>query len=244
MGRSPKNVQGERGGCKGGFLQTTVGTEAGDDLSDPHSCRVLRDPRPEVDAFLLAHPHHKDKGTAGPGGFHSPLSDSCPVLAGTFLRKHLFYNETLSSFPGRLHCLLSHSPFVLGLSDTGRPGAVPGTSSQTAQLPGRPGQHPVGPRWEPAFVCRSPLNREPTGTCNRGLGRAPSRWPTGPLSIRRAGAQQLRGCPRKISTATPERTGKAFGAPNKVTPKVKQKLESPEVFCGTGRARAGPSGPG
>lgn len=51
MGCSPKNVQGERGGCKGAFIQTTVGTEAGDDFSDPHTFSILRGLRRGVECF-------------------------------------------------------------------------------------------------------------------------------------------------------------------------------------------------
>lgn len=42
--------------------------------------------------FPLAHSPHKDKGTVGPSGFRSHLSDTCQVLAGILLQKHfLFY---------------------------------------------------------------------------------------------------------------------------------------------------------
>lgn len=69
------------------------------------------------------------------------LSDTCQVLAGIFLPKHLFYNEKFSSFPGKLHCLLSDSPFVLGLVNARRLGDMLGTSTQTHCFPGRLGQH-------------------------------------------------------------------------------------------------------
>lgn len=129
MGCSPKNVQGERGGFKGAFIQTTVGTEAGDDLSDPHTFSILRGLKFAVECSPAGPAHHKDKGTSGPGGFHSHLSGACPMLAGIFLQKHLFYTEKVSSFSGKLHCFLSHSPFVLGLLDARRLGDVLRTSS-------------------------------------------------------------------------------------------------------------------
>lgn len=113
MGCSPKNVQGERGGCKGAFIQTTVGTEAGDDRSDPHTFCILGDLRLEVECF-----------PAGPlpsqrQGFRRarqiPLSYQTLALWWLeFFSQTPFFNEKVSFFPGKLHCLLSHSSFVLG----------------------------------------------------------------------------------------------------------------------------------
>lgn len=117
-------------------------------------------------AFPLAHSPHSDKGTVGGRG---PLSSvrHLPGVGWNFPPKTLFIlffflnNEKVSSFPGMLHCLLSHSPFVLGLSDARRLEDMLGTSSQTQSFPGSPGRHPMRLLWKLTLTCGSQTKEPP-----------------------------------------------------------------------------------
>lgn len=180
MGRSPKNVQGERGGCKGAFIQTTVGTEAGDDRSDPHTFRILGDLRPEVECFPAGPPPPHRQGHCKARQTHSQLSDTCPVVPGILLLNHLFImNKSHLSLASSTVC--SHIVLLSwGLSDAKRLGDMLGTRSQAAEVPGGPGQRPH---------CEFPLEAgvtpcytvTPQGNATRDVARSPCCGPGAPL---------------------------------------------------------------
>lgn len=177
MGRSPKNVQGGRGGCKGAFIQTTVGTEAGDDRSDPHTFRILGDLRLEVECFPAGPlPPHR-QGHRRARRIHSQLSDTCPVVAGIFLPNHLFimkrYHLSLASPTVCSHIVL----LSWGLSGARRLGDMLGTRSQTAEVPRGPGQRP-----HCEFSLEACVHRPLPPTPGPHRGTQPGAWP-GALAV-------------------------------------------------------------
>lgn len=166
MGRSPKNVRGDRGGCKGAFIQTAVGMEAGDDRSDLHTFRILGDLRLKAECFPAGPlPPHR-QGHRRARRIHSQLSDTCPVVAGIFLPNHLFvmkrYYLSLASSTVCSHIVL----LSWGLSGARRLGDMLGTHSQTAEVP--TGQESF--LWKLVFIGGSPYTRTPRGT-------QPGAWP-------------------------------------------------------------------
>lgn len=179
MGCSPKNVQGERGGCKGAFIQTTVGTEAGDDCSDPHTFRILGDLRLEVECFPAGPLPPHTQGHTGPGGSTLSYQTLAPWWL-EFSPKPPFYNEKVSSFPGKLHCLLSHSSFVLGAVRCQEAGGHDGDTLPNGRVSQAARPAPCGFPLEACVHLRLPLHHDPTGACNQGLGQEPSLWPGAP----------------------------------------------------------------
>lgn len=89
------------------------------------------------------------------------LSDTCQVLAGIFLPKHLFYNEKFSSFPGKLHCLLSHSPFCPGAGGCQEVGGRAGDKLTNTELPRQAGPAFLKFLWKLTLTCGSQTKEPP-----------------------------------------------------------------------------------